>query len=400
MKQLKAIPPRTTKPKPEIEAAVDAIFAAVSTEGDEAVRRFAKEFDGFEGPFWRTNLDADVPPTLAAAIQGNLRRIQKFHETQVQTETILETMPGLTLGRRPVAYERVACYVPGGRAAYPSTVLMTVTLAKLAGVKDIIVVTPNPQPSVLYAAKIAGATRVLELGGAHAVAALSGGTETIPKVDAIVGPGNAYVTEAKRRAECHTDAPAGPSELLILADASANPQPIIWDLLAQAEHDPDAQVVLVTESQDLANEVMKGIMLEAKNCARRDIIEASLENAFCIIDAWDACIDHVNAYAPEHLEIFSKDPRSDMERITNAGSIFLGENTPVSLGDYGSGTNHVLPTMGQPRIRGGLCLDDFRKWITWQEATASGLAAVASDITTLADEEGLQMHAEAVRRRL
>lgn len=391
-----------------------AIVAEVRSEGDAALRRWTLQLDGvdLEQPFlddeaWEAGASA-CPPEVQAAIDGNLARIQAFHALQTGAEQTLETAPGLTLGRRPVPHAVAACYVPGGRASYPSSVLMTVAPARIAGVERIIVVTPprpdgTVDPAVLYAARAAGATDVLRAGGAQAIAALAHGTDGIPRADCIVGPGNAYVTAAKRIVgdAVGTDSPAGPSELLVLADASAQPVPIALDLIAQAEHDPDAQCILVTDDAALAAAVADELTARVPVADRADIVAASLRDhgALLVAESMDAAIDFTNAYAAEHLEIHTADPRATLARTRNAGSIFLGPHTPVPLGDYGSGTNHVLPTMGFARIRGGLAVDDFRKWITWQEATEAGLAAVASDVVTLARAEGLSGHAEAVAGR-
>lgn len=396
----------------DVTETVARIYASVRAEGDAALRRYSKELDDAEivdlfvsNEEWVDGV-AQVPAELRAAINANHSRICTFHEAQVTSDMQIETAPGLILGRKRVPYNCVACYVPGGRASYPSTVLMTVTLAKIAGVAEIIVASPprpdgTIDPAVLFAAKIAGATKILRVGGAHAIAALALGTETVPKVQAIVGPGNQYVTAAKELAKCHTDAAAGPSELLVLADETAPAFPIALDLLAQAEHDPDAQVLLVTTSSELAAEVSAILAEEAGKADRAEIIQSALENgAIIVAETMVEAIHFSNRYAPEHLEIFTANPQETFASITAAGSVFLGENTPVSLGDYGSGTNHVLPTMGQAAFRGGLSLEDFSTVITWQTATKAGLAGVANDITSLADSEGLQMHAEAVRRRL
>lgn len=407
---------RSTTP-PEVAEAVVAILDAVRAGGDAALRDATRRFDAADlaDPWlaaheWQRLAD-DADPDVVAALAANMARIESFHAQQVGAEQEMEVAPGIHLGRRPVPYRRVACYVPGGRASYPSTVLMTVVPARLAGVQDIIVVTPprpdgSIDPAVAAAARLAGAHRILRAGGAQAIAALAFGTDAVTAVDAIVGPGNQYVTVAKQRVAAagyvHADAPAGPSELLVLADGSADPGHVASDLMAQAEHDPDAQVVLVTDDAALAAAVSDELATQAADAPRREIIEQSLSahGAILVAADWAQAVGFADVYAPEHLEIISKDPRRDLASIHNAGSVFLGPWAPVSLGDYGSGTNHVLPTMGLARLRGGLCLDDFRKWITWQDVNRQGLAAVADDITRVADAEGLHGHADAVRRRL
>lgn len=400
---------------PDVAAAAGSIIADVRADGDAALRRLTKKFDGcdLQNPFlsraaWDRAADS-VAADVRRAIDNNLRRIQAFHKLQAGRPQALETAPGVKLGRRPVPYDAVGCYVPGGRASYPSTVLMTVAPARIAGVKDVIVATPprkdgSVDPVVLYAAKKAGATRVLRAGGAQAIAALAFGTSAIPAVQAIVGPGNAYVAAAKQQVagRVWTDAPAGPSELLIIADKSAQAAEVALDLLAQAEHDPDAQVILVATDRGLAEAVRGELQARLPRSKRRDIIAASLEDHGAILVAKDLAeaMRFSNEYAPEHLTLMVKSPRAAFAQVKNAGSVFLGRNAPVSLGDYGSGTNHVLPTMGQARIRGGLSVEDFRKWITWQEVTSAGLRSIASDITTVAHAEGLHAHAEAVEKRL
>ena len=400
---------------PEVVQAASLIFEHVRRDRDGALRELTKRFDGadLEDPFlsredWDAGAEA-CPPAVRDAIRGNLERIRAFHARQVGGEDVVEVAPGVTLGRRPVPYDAVGCYVPGGRASYPSSVLMTVLPAVLAGVPRIVVATPPRRDgsidvAVLFAAREAGATHVLRAGGAQAIAALTLGTPAVPAVDAIVGPGNAYVTAAKRMSAevVHTDAPAGPSELLVLADQTARPRPIALDLVAQAEHDPDAQVLLVTDHAPLADAVAAELEALVPAAARREVVEASLRDhgLLLVADDWDAACSFAERYAAEHLEIHSRDPRADMARVRRAGSVFLGPHSPVPLGDYGSGTNHVLPTMGFARLRGGLSVDDFRTWVTWQEVTPEGLAAIGDDVAVLADAEGLHGHAEAVRARM
>lgn len=388
------------------------IMDEVRNGGDEALRTCVQRFDRFDGDLWLDPARWDAlakacPADVRRAIDGNLARIQAFHERQRGAEDVVDVAPGVTLGRRPVPYAAVGCYVPGGQASYPSSVLMTVTPARIAGVGRIIVATPpradGVDPAVAYAARAAGATDILLAGGAHAIAALAWGTESVPAVQAIVGPGNAYVTAAKQRIpHVRTDAPAGPSELLVLADEDAPVDAIAWDLIAQAEHDADAQVLLVTDSADLADRVAAVLADLAPKAARAAIVQASLRDhgAILVAESMDDAIDFTNAYAPEHLEIMTAEPRAVLERITAAGSVFLGPHAPVPVGDYGSGTNHVLPTMGHARIHGGLSVDQFRTWMTWQELTRDGLASIADDVAGLARAEGLIGHAEAVERRL
>ncbi|MEA3204002.1 MAG: histidinol dehydrogenase [Thermoplasmata archaeon] len=400
---------------PKVESAARDILAKVRADGDAALRAFTKRFDkaDVQDPFlgkaaW-DKAAKSVPADLRKALRENHRRIRAFHALQVGGEQRLETAPGLRLGRRPVPLDAVACYVPGGRASYPSTVLMTVALAKLAGVRRIVVATPprpdgSVDPVVLAAASIAGATEILRAGGAQAIAALAFGTTAVAPVQAIVGPGNAYVTAAKAQVAhlVRTDAPAGPSELLVVADRAAKADEVALDLLAQAEHDPDAQVLLVATSSKVADAVAHELEARVPLQRRKEVIAASLRDHGAILVAKDLAeaLRFSDAYAPEHLTLMVRDPRAAFAMVRNAGSVFLGRHTPVSLGDYGSGTNHVLPTMGHAARRGGLCVDDFRKWMTWQEASPAGLRAVADDVVRVARAEGLHAHAEAVEQRL
>lgn len=399
----------------EVSEVAWRIIEEIRTGGDMALAELTEQLDGvrlaspwLDEATWDA-LAVQCPADVRAAIDGNLARIHAFHARQAGSEDRFDVTPGVTLGRRPVAYRSVACYVPGGRASYPSTVLMTVAPATIAGVADIIVVTPprkdgSIDAAVAYAARSAGASRILLAGGAQAIAAVVLGTESIEPVASVVGPGNAYVTAAKQilSDRVRIDSPAGPSELLVLADKSADAGHVALDMMAQAEHDPDAQVILVTDDAALADDVAAALERRVPSAARKDIIEASLaaHGAILLADDWDRAVAFADAYAAEHLEIISQDPHADLARIRDAGSVFLGPWAPVSLGDYGSGTNHVLPTMGFARLTGGLSVDNFRKWITWQEVSKAGLAAIAADVTTMAKAEGLHAHAEAVRGRL
>jgi histidinol dehydrogenase len=401
----------------DVQDKARAIVEGIRDQGDAALRRWSKSLDGvdLEDPFvssadWLAGI-RQVPPAVRKAVDQNLARIRAFHRLQAGKEQRLTVAPGVKLGRRPVPFEAVGCYVPGGRASYPSTVLMTVTPARIAGCRTILVATPprrdgTVDPVVLYAAKAAGATHVLRAGGAQAIGALAYGTDRVPRVGAIVGPGNAYVTAAKQAVAAsglvHTDAPAGPSELLVVADRTAKAGEVALDLLAQAEHDPDAHVLLVCTDAALAAKVRGELVARLPDAVRRNIIEASLRDHGAILVAKDLAeaLRFADEHAPEHLTLMVKDPRRALARVRNAGSVFLGRHAPVSLGDYGSGTNHVLPTMGHARVRGGLSVEDFRKWITWQEVSAAGLRRIGPAVAMLARAEGLVCHAEAVERRL
>lgn len=408
---------RGASPDPSVHDAARDILAQVRGGGDAALLALTERLDGATLDELRlpdTQWDAladQVPGSLRAALKANMERIETFHRPQAPEPYEVETAPGVRAGRRAVPHAVAACYVPGGRASYPSTVLMTVPLARLAGAQRILVLTPprkdgSIDPAVAYAARLAGATDIYRIGGAQAVGAVAYGTGSVPRAGVLVGPGNAYVTAAKSlvasEGRLWTDAPAGPSELLVIADEGADPDKVAWDLLAQAEHDPDAQVVLVTTSRDLAQGVVERLDTMVGHEPRADIIRPSLaDNARIVVAAdLEAAVEAADAYAGEHVEVHTRDAAEVAARLRHAGSIFIGPHAPVSLGDYGAGTDHVLPTMGQARIRGGLSVTDFVKWVTWQEVTTDGLAGIAEDVVAVAEAEGLSAHASAVTRRL
>ena len=350
------------------------------------------------------NLDKDLIDALKKAADN----IARFHTAQIPDEWSIEVDEGVTAGQVIRPLDTVGCYIPGGRAVYPSTILMTVIPAKIAGVSRIICCTP-PQPDgsvkdvVLAAAKVAGATEIYKVGGAQAVAAMAYGTESIPKVDKIVGPGNIFVTAAKKLVygDVDIDFPAGPSEVLIIADETANPDYIAIDIMAQAEHDPNAACVLVTSSETLVNAVHKRINETVNDMERAEIIKESLDKygLMIITDSIDESINVSNDYAPEHLIIMTEEPEEVLKDIKNAGSIFLGELTPVSAGDYGSGTNHVLPTSGCARMYSGLSAESFLKKPTVQRLSERGVLNLKDMVTTLAEYEGLYAHAESFKKR-
>ncbi len=334
--------------------------------------------------------------------------IEKFHRAQVPEEWSIEVDEGVNAGQIIRPLEKVGCYIPGGRAVYPSTILMTVIPAKIAGVSRIICCTP-PQPDgsvndvVLAAAKVAGATEIYKVGGAQAVAAMAYGTETIPQVDKIVGPGNIFVTAAKKMVYGHVDIdfPAGPSEVLIIADETADPDYIAMDMMAQSEHDPNAASVLVTTSETVAKTVDRIIEDQLNLMERADIISQSLDKygLIAVTKTIDEAIKFSNDYAPEHLIIMTHEPENILKKINNAGSIFLGKLTPVSAGDYGSGTNHVLPTSGCARMYSGLSAESFLKKPTVQKLTEKGVLNIKDMIITLAEYEGLYAHAKSFKKR-
>lgn len=320
----------------------------------------------------------------------------------------MEVQPGLLAGRLTRPLERVGCYIPGGLASYPSSALMNIIPAKVAGVKEILAATPpGPEmavnPATLVAAHLAGASRVFKLGGPWAIGSLAYGTELVPRVDKIVGPGNKYVTAAKLLVfgQVDIDSPAGPSEALILADDSAEPRFLAMDFLSQLEHDPEAAAVLVTPSAGLAQKVLDLIITELPHFPRREIIEAALTkySAVLVVENLDEAVDFANLYAAEHLQIVTREPFAVLPRIRHAGSIFLGPYAPVPVGDYASGTNHVLPTGGCARMFSGLSVDDFIKKPTFQHLSLEALANLKDTVVTLAENEGLLLHARAIAER-
>ncbi len=349
-----------------------------------------------------------LDPKILDALKTAAANIEKFHRAQVEREMYaLEVLPGILAGRLIRPLERVGCYIPGGLASYPSSALMNIIPAKVAGVKEIIACTPpGPgmalNPATVAAAHLAGAHRLFKLGGPWAIGALAYGTALVPKVDKIVGPGNKYVTAAKLLVfgEVNIDSPAGPSEALIVADDSAEARFVAADFLSQVEHDADAAAVLVTPSEKLAQQVLDLIIQELPSLPRREIIEAAFAgSALLVTRDLDEALDFANLYAAEHLQIMTRDPFAVLPRIQHAGSIFLGAFAPVPVGDYASGTNHVLPTGGAARMFSGLSVDDFIKKPTFQHLSREGLQALKNTVIMLAEAEGLPLHARAVAER-
>ncbi len=394
------------------EEAVRPIIERVRAEGDKAVKEFTERFDGTKIEEIRVSqeeiegAEKKISRELVEALETAAENIAEFHRRQIPEEFSLNDN-GRELGIIFRAIPRVGCYIPGGRAAYPSTVLMTAIPARVAGVKHIAVATPPGRdgeinPLILAACKIAGVTRVYRMGGAQAIAALAYGTESIDRVDKIVGPGNIYVTSAKRlmSSEVAVDMPAGPSEVLIIADERGNARVIAYDLLAQAEHDTDATCILITTSEAIGEDVRK--ILEDKNLAEREEAYLSLEKNGAIIIAGNVedAIDFSNSFAPEHLQIVTAKNKELLEEIENAGSVFLGNYTPVASGDYASGTNHVLPTSGFARAYSGLNTRSFLKSIFWQKLSKEGIEKLSKVIIPLAEAEGLKAHADSVKIRV
>ncbi|WP_440957035.1 histidinol dehydrogenase [Methanosarcina sp. Mfa9] len=398
----------------DVGETVSAVLADVREKGDAAVREYTKKFDKVDFTDFEVSeeefeeaisgIDAELLEHLKTAASN----IKAFHEAQLPEKTwFMELKPGVVLGQKATPLESVGAYAPGGRASYPSTVLMTVIPARVAGVEQVIVCTPprsdgSVHPLTLAAAKVAGADRVFKLGGVQAVGAMAYGTESVPKVDKIVGPGNVFVTAAKMQVRdvAEIDFPAGPSEVLIIADESADAVMVASDIIAQAEHDPNAVSVLVTTSEALAKAVSEEVRVQAKQTARGEIVKVSLENAAILTESsLEKCIDFSNKFAPEHLEIIVSDEDFVLDRIKNAGSIFVGAYAPVPVGDYASGTNHVLPTAGYARVYSGLNINHFMKYSTIQKISKSGLESLKESVIALAEEEGLKAHADAIRAR-
>lgn len=391
------------------------IMEAVRTEGDAAVRRYTAQFDQYTGleialPTDRITGAADLlSPTLRAAIDQAYQNIRAFHRAQKEADITVETMPGVTCMRRSVAIERVGLYIPGGTAPLFSTVLMLGIPAQLAGCREVVLCTPRDRsgamhPAVLYAASLCGIRQVFGIGGAQAIAAMAYGTETVPKVWKIFGPGNPWVTAAKQLVALDgtaIDMPAGPSEVAVIADHTARPAFIAADLLSQAEHGADSQVVLICTSAAIADNVERALEEQLATLDRADIAQKALQNSKTIVvpDVETAMLVS-NEYAPEHLILQTESPEALAERVINAGSVFIGHFTPESAGDYASGTNHTLPTNGFARAFAGVSLDSFVKKITFQRITPEGLAALGPVVVEMATAEGLSAHARAVTVRL
>jgi histidinol dehydrogenase len=399
---------------PAVEQAVRELIADVRARGDDALRELALRFDGvrldsLEVP--RSACDralGALEPGVRAALEQAAHNIATFHRAQLPAPLEIEPAPGLRLGRRADPLRRVGVYAPGGRAAYPSSVLMGVVPARVAAVDEILVCSPPghdglPSPAVLAACALCGADRVFALGGAGAVAALALGTTSVPRVDKIVGPGNAYVAEAKRQltGTVAIDSPAGPSEVLILADGTADATLLAAELLAQAEHDPDAAAVLVTTSREQCGAVADEVARLLAAQPRADIIRAALAARGALLFTHDIeiAIRFAEQYAPEHLLVMTRDPRSVLPRLRAAGTIFLGAPSSVAFGDYLTGANHVLPTAGHARAFAGLSTLDFVRWTTYQELSSGAAAALVEPTVVLAEAEGLPAHALAARLR-
>ncbi|OCF98816.1 histidinol dehydrogenase [Gilliamella sp. wkB308] len=396
-----------------ISQSVADILAQVKQSGDEALKALSNKFDKVQiNQVKLSNSEIKmaidrVNPDLKQAMQLAVSNIKKFHQAQVKQTITVETMPGITcqLVTRPI--NSVGLYIPGGSAPLLSTVLMLAIPANIAGCRKVILCSPPPiADEILYAAELCGVTEIYQLGGAQAIAAMAFGTESVPKVDKIFGPGNAYVTEAKRQVSQRLDGaaidmPAGPSEVLVIADSSANPAFIAADLLSQAEHGPDSQVVLLTPDEKLAQAVSLEVDKQLAQLSRQAIAEKALQASRLVVTQdLEQCVAISNRYGPEHLIIQTQNADELVEQITSAGSIFLGDWSPESAGDYASGTNHVLPTYGYTATYSSLGLADFQKRMTVQKLTPEGLKAIGNAVELMAQAEQLTAHKQAVTLRL
>ena len=397
----------------EIERRVYDIIENVRANGDAALREYSEKFDGVKLDDFKVDqsiIDAawdNLPEDLKHALLVAKKNITEFHSREIEQGFVDMDTPGITRGQKVTPLARVGLYVPGGTAAYPSTIMMTALPAKIAGVKEIIMVTPPQKdginPAVLGAAKLAGVDAVYQVGGAQGVAALAYGTEQIPKVDKIVGPGNIYVATAKRQVfgQVDIDMIAGPSEIGVIADDSANPVHLAADLLSQAEHDPRARAIMVTNSEKLAKQVSDEVERQLLQLPRESIARPAIENNsyIAVMNSIEDMFTVMNEVAPEHLEIQLPDPMEYMSMVENAGSVFLGRYASEPLGDYVGGTNHVLPTSGTAKFSSPLGVYDFVKRISFTQFSRERLQEVAKDITTLARTEGLEAHARAIEVR-
>ncbi|MDN5781167.1 MAG: histidinol dehydrogenase [Luteimonas sp.] len=414
--RMRALQRPTQAASTQVAGQVAAILARVQRDGDAALREFTNQFDDVVQEVFEVGDDefaaarAAVPGDLRTAMREAAARIESFHRAGMMQPYALETAPGVLCERviRPIP--RVGLYVPAGSAPLPSTALMLGIPARLAGCRQAILCTPprsdgSADPAVLVAAQSTGITRLFKIGGAQAIAAMAFGTASVPRCDKLFGPGNGYVTEAKCQVAqagiAAIDMPAGPSEVLVIADAGADPVFVAADLLSQAEHGPDSQVLLVSDSRELLAKVREQLTVQLAALPRADIARAALSGSRLIeVTTLDDAFAVSNAYAPEHLILALRAPRAWLDRVEAAGSVFLGDHTPEALGDYCSGTNHVLPTNGAARAYSGVSVASFQNAISVQSATHAGIAAIGPCAVTLANAEGLAAHARAVSLRL
>lgn len=405
---------RNTPADDEIEASVERIIENVRSRGDDALLEYAASFDGFSGSCFELtpeeidDASARVDSGVAEAIRQAAANIEAFHRAQLPPPVEVETAPGVRCRQKAVPIRRVGLYIPGGRAPLFSTVLMLAIPAGIADCREIILCTPQHSsfpiaPEIIFAARLCGVHRIFRVGGAQAIAAMAFGTVSIPKVDKIFGPGNRFVTKAKQMVSRYVaiDMPAGPSEVMVLADDSAVPAFVAADMLSQAEHGPDSQAMAVCTSMDLAREIMKETDRLACRLPRRDSIEGSLSHSrIVVLGSREEISDFANEYAAEHLIISMRDPWEIADRIYAAGSVFIGNHSPESAGDYASGTNHTLPTSGWARSFSGVNIDSFMHKITYQQLSEPGLTLLSPVITAMARAEGLDAHAMAADIRV
>ena len=398
-----------------LEKTVKKILEKVKAKGDKAIRNYTKEFDGVKlkklAVSEREIRSAEglLSQELKDAIQQAKSNIEKFHRSQVEGIKVIETMPGINCWRKSVGIEKVGIYIPGGSAPLFSTVLMLTVPAAIAECKEIILCSPPSKdgkisPAILYAANICGVTKIFTVGGAQAIGAMAYGTETIPKVFKIFGPGNQYVTAAKQiiqKESVAIDMPAGPSEVLVISNETAVPEFVAADLLSQAEHGADSQVVLLTTNETLAKEIQRCIQDQLEELPRKEIAKKALANSkIVLLNSIDEAIELSNLYAPEHLILACNNAESFTDKIISAGSVFIGNYSPESVGDYASGTNHTLPTNGYAAMYSGVSVDSFVKKITFQQLSKEGLENIGNAVMYMAEAEGLDAHKNAVEIRL
>ncbi|MBE7645865.1 histidinol dehydrogenase [Tenacibaculum finnmarkense] len=398
-----------------LQETVQTVLNDVKINKNKALTKYAKLFDKVSLTSFEINqqeiqeADKLVSSALKEAIQLAKSNIEVFHNSQKEEEKKVITTKGVTCWRKSVAIEKVGLYIPGGSAPLFSTILMLAIPAKIAGCKEIVLCTPpnkegKVHPAILYTAQLVGVTKIFKVGGSQAIGAMAYGTETIPSVYKILGPGNQYVTKAKELVQqegLSIDMPAGPSEVLVIADQTSNAKFVAADLLSQAEHGADSQAVLLTTSSEIAQNILIEVNTQLKELSRREIAEKALENSFVVVlNSSDEMISFSNEYAPEHLIIASENASTYIDKISNAGSVFLGNYSCESAGDYASGTNHTLPTNGYAKNYSGVSLDSFIKKITFQQVTKQGIATIGKAIELMAEAEGLQAHKNAVTLRL
>lgn len=406
---------RPTFDNQDLKGRVAAVLAAIKSEKDAAIRRFTEKFDGVQlDAFGVTSEEITaapdmVDPSLQEAIEQAAANIQAFHQKQVTEPEVIETQPGVKCWRKSVPIQRVGLYIPGGSAPLFSTILMLGIPAVIAGCKEIILCSPpdkngNLHPAILFTAQLVGIEKIYKIGGVQAIGAMAYGTESVPKVSKIFGPGNQYVTCAKQLVQedgLAIDMPAGPSEVCVLADETAVPAFVAADLLSQAEHGPDSQAILITTSESLMEGVQIEIASQLAKLPRKDIAAKALDHSkLILVSQLEEAVALANEYAAEHLILAVASPETVAENIINAGSVFLGHYSPESAGDYASGTNHTLPTNGYATAYSGISVDSFNRKITFQQLSRDGLNLLAKTVTTMAEAEGLQAHAEAVYLRV